>query len=269
MTLLETRIETLREGRKLRLARLGSGPPLVLLHGYPETLQIWSALAPLLARQFEVIALDWPGLGGSDPWPGGATPQALADRLALILDDLRLERAAVAGMDMGGQPALAFAARHPRRCQRAIVMNSLVIEDAPTSWEIRVLRRFRFNQLALRRLPRLVFARAQRTFLPPGERLPKDLRDELWRWFREPAAREFLVRMCAGYEGALQTLPELYRSIAAPLLILWGANDRHFPPDHAKRLHALVPGSRLEILPGAEHWMAWSRAAEIAARIAR
>jgi len=267
--LLETRTELLRERRRLRLARLSKGTPLVLLHGYPETLQIFSALAPLLADRFDVIALDWPGLGGSDAWPGGATPHALADRLAQILDDLHVERAAVAGMDMGGQPALAFAARHPQRCAGLTVMNSLVIGDAPTSWEIRLLRRFRFNELVLRRLPRVVFTQAERTFLAPGERLPPELRDELWRRFRERAPREFLVRMCAGYEGTLRTLPELYRQVRAPCLIVWGERDRHFPPQHAERLHEMVPGSRLEILAGAEHWMVWSRAADVAAIIQR
>ena len=69
-------------GKRLRVARLGKGPPLVLLHGYPDNLQVWNRLAPRLATQLEVVAFDWPGMGYSDEWPGGATPQLLAKRLA-------------------------------------------------------------------------------------------------------------------------------------------------------------------------------------------
>ena len=73
--------------------------------------------------------------------------------------------------------------------------------------------------------------------------------------------------MCAGYQGTLHRLPELYPGIACPALALWGERDRHFPPAHAQRLHALIPRSRLEVLPRAEHWMAWYLAEEVAGRV--
>ena len=63
------------------IARLGSGRPVILLHGYPDNLQIWSEVAIRLADQFEVIAFDWPGMGNSDDWSGGTTPFHMADRL--------------------------------------------------------------------------------------------------------------------------------------------------------------------------------------------
>src|ERR1700752_5229527 len=140
--MLRTGVES-HFGRALRVARLGNGPPLILLHGYPDTLQVWHRLADQLKDSFQVIAFDWPGMGYSDPWPGGATPAHLADRLLALLDPWAIERATVLGMDMGAQPALAFAARHPGRIDKLTVMNSLVQWYAETSGEIRVLRRFR------------------------------------------------------------------------------------------------------------------------------
>jgi pimeloyl-ACP methyl ester carboxylesterase len=264
---LTTMTETAPNGRVLRVARLGSGPPLVLLHGYPDNLQIWCELAPRLADRFAVIAPDWPGMGHSEAWPGGATPFHMADRLRAMLDAWGLGRVALAGLDMGGQPALAFAARYPDRIDRLIVMNSLVQWDEETSWEIRVLRRFGWNRLILRRLPRAVFWRAERTFLPRGVRLPPELRADLWGAFRRPEVRAFIAKMCAGYQGTLPRLAELYPTIAAPTLILWAGRDPHFPVAHAERLHAAIPGSRLEILRDAGHWMPWHRAAEVASRI--
>jgi pimeloyl-ACP methyl ester carboxylesterase len=271
--MLDARIEEVRDDsaaaapRKVRVARLGSGPPLVLLHGYPDNLQIWSALAPRLARRHEVFAFDWPGMGDSEAWPGGATPAHMSDRLRALLDHWRVERVALAGHDMGGQPALAFAARHPSRVQRLVVMNSLVLPDEATSWEIALLRRYGLNRFLLRRLGGAVFSRAVRTSLPRAVALDPALREDLWRCFRRPEVRAFVAKMCAGYQGTLPKLAPLYAEVACPALVLWGERDRHFPPAHGRRLHETVRGSRLRIIPGAEHWMGWYAAEAVAAEI--
>src|SRR5581483_6618589 len=131
------------------------------------------------------------------------------------------------------------------------------------SWEIRVLRRFGWNRFVLRRLPGVVFWRAERTFLPRGVALPADLRADLWDGFRRPDVRAFISRLCAGYQGTLPRLQQLYPQVSCPTLVLWAGGDKHFPPAHAERLHAAVPGSKLELIPGAEHWMPWYLADEV------
>lgn len=266
--MLGTLLEPHRHGR-VRVARLGRGAPVVLLHGYPDNLQIFAALAPLLASDFEVLAFDWPGMGWSDPWPGGTTPRHMAERLLSLLDDWGIESASIVGMDMGAQPALVLAAEHPERVRRLVVMNAFVLWERETSWEIRVLRRYRWNEAILRHLPQLVFRRAERSFLPSGVRLPADVRADLWQSFRRPEVRAFISRLCGGYQGALPRLPSLYGQIRRPTLVLWAARDRHFPVTQAEGLHAAIPGSRLEILGGAEHWMAWHRADDVAEHIRR
>ena len=265
--MLTTTLETHLDGKKLRVSRSGNGPPLVLLHGYPENLQIWSALAPHLADRYTVIAFDWPGMGYSDAWPGGTTPTHQAERLRTLLDTWQIDRATLLGADMGGQPALAFAALHPDRCEKLVVMNSLVYGDEATSWEIRLLRRFGWNRLLLQRFPALIFLRAERTFLPRGVRLPPALRADLWNSFRQPTVRKFIVRMCAGYQGTLSKLPALYARITCPVQVLWAEHDRHFPLVQAERLHNALPISTLTTIPRAEHWMAWHASEEIARQI--
>ncbi len=265
--MLQTTLETHAEGKLLRIARLGQGPPLVLLHGYPDNLQIWCALAPCLADRYTVIAFDWPGLGYSDAWPGGTTPTHQANRLLTLLDTWELKRVTLVGLDMGGQPALAFAGLYPARIERLVVMNSLVYGDEATSWEIHLLRKFRWNRLLLRHFPAIIFRRAERTFLPPGVRLSPALRADLWDSFRRPHVRKFIVRMCAGYQGTLPRLPELYARITCPTLVLWAEQDKHFPLVQAERLHRALPDSKLSIVPNAEHWMAWYAAEQIADQI--
>jgi len=267
--MLPTEIETLPNGHRLRIARVGDvqSPPLILLHGYPDNLQIWCELAPRLADIRRVIAFDWPGMGQSEAWSGGATPMIMANRLLTLLDVWNIDRVDLAGIDMGGQPALVFAAKYPDRIGKLVVMNSLVFGDEKTSWEIRLLRKFGFNRFVLRNLPWAVFRRARKTFLPRGVQLPSQLYDDLWMSFRVPAVRAYIAKMCAGYQGTLPQLPEMYRQIQCPTLALWAERDKHFPPVHAERLHETVAGSRLEIVPGAEHWMPWHLADEIATRM--
>ena len=256
-------------GKRVRVARLGSGVPIILLHGYPDNLQIWSELAPRLATQFEVIAFDWPGMGNSEVWPGGATPFDMAKRLLALMDDWGVRQAAIVGHDMGGQPALAFAARHPKRVSHLVVMNSLVIWDEKTSWEINLLRRFGWNRVLLERLPRAVFFRAIRTFLPRSYRLPQELRDDLWECFQQREVRHFVVRLCAGYQGSLPKLQQSYPAIKASSLFLWAGRDKHFPVAHGRQLGALVPKAQVDEIPEAEHWMALYLAEQVSARISR
>ena len=259
-------------GHRPRLARLGPAAApetVVLLHGYPDNLQVFSALAPLLAEGRQVLAFDWPGLGDSAAWPGGTTPVALAQRLLALLDAWNLPRVHLVGQDMGMQPALVFAATYPERLHSLTALNGLAGGEVITSWEITWLRRLGLNRLLLRHLPRLVFGQALRTFLPRPEALPTPLRQELWRTFRQPAVRDYIVRMCAGYEAQLPRLPARYQQISCPVLILWGANDKHFPVAQARYLATLIPRARLVIIPQAPHWMVLTHAPQVAAALQR
>jgi pimeloyl-ACP methyl ester carboxylesterase len=266
--MLATTTET-HGGRKLRVARLGGGPPVILLHGYPDNLQIWSELAPRLAAHHEVITFDWPGMGYSEAWTGGATPFDFARRLGTLMDSWKIEKATIIGHDMGGQPALAFAAEHPERITRLIVMNSLVIWDEKTSWEIALLRKFGWNRVLLERMPRAVFFRAIRTFLPRNYKLGAQLLSDLWESFERPEVRKFVVRMCAGYQGTLPRLKRLYPNIQTPALFLWAERDKHFPVAHARKLAEMVPGAKVEEISGAGHWMALNLAEAVSSHILR
>ena len=129
------------------------------------------------------------------------------------------------------------------------------------------MRKYGWNRFILRKFPRLVFWRAERTFLPRGRKLPAELRAALWKSFSQSNVRLFIARLCAGYQGTLKQLSAEYQKITCPTLVLWGEQDQHFPPSHAKRLSAAVPGSSLEIISEAKHWMAWYLADAVAQSI--
>jgi pimeloyl-ACP methyl ester carboxylesterase len=237
----------------------------VYLHGYPDTLQIWSALAPLVGGT--ALAFDWPGLGFSTPWPGRSDPDALAEVLRTLLDGWGVDRVSLVAHDMGGPPALVFAARHPERVERVTVLNSLLFGDAETSWEIAAMRRAGLAGAAFSWAPSVVYDRCIHSFLPPGEVLPDALDADLRGAFSRLGVRRHLAAMCRDYDRALPDLPSRMFGVRCPVSLIWAERDGHFPPVHAERLAALLPNATVAVVPGARHWMAWSRAGEVAALI--
>jgi pimeloyl-ACP methyl ester carboxylesterase len=99
----------------------GDGPPLLLVHGWPQSWYQFRLLMPALARDFTVIAVDQRGMGDSDKPRDGYDPGTLANDLAALMDALGHERFAVLGCDTGMVIAYALAADHPGRVVRLAV----------------------------------------------------------------------------------------------------------------------------------------------------
>src|ERR1700748_2824153 len=97
----------------LAYRRSGSGEPLVLLHPLGASRRACDPVAPALARRFGVIAVDLPGFGESAPLPGEASPAALAEAVAGLLDELGISRPRGAGTSLGGWVAMELARRRP------------------------------------------------------------------------------------------------------------------------------------------------------------
>ena len=99
----------------------GDGPPLLLVHGWPQTWYAWRMLMPALARDFSVVAVDQRGIGLSDKPQDGYDTATLASDLAALMDALGHRRFALYGTDVGMPIAYALAADHPDRVDRLIV----------------------------------------------------------------------------------------------------------------------------------------------------
>jgi pimeloyl-ACP methyl ester carboxylesterase len=99
----------------------GDGPPLLLVHGWPETWYAWRLLMPTLARDFEVIAVDQRGIGLTDKPEDGYDTGTLAGDLVALMDALGHERFSVVGHDTGLIISYALAADHPHRVDRLVV----------------------------------------------------------------------------------------------------------------------------------------------------
>lgn len=111
---------------ELNVATAGSGPAIVLLHGFPHTWRIWEPVIPALAAHRTVIAPDLRGLGGSSRPTSGYTAGDVAADVVDLLDALGIERADVVGIDLGTPAAFLLAATYPQRVRKLVLMEALV-----------------------------------------------------------------------------------------------------------------------------------------------
>jgi len=218
----------------IRVCYGGSGPPLLLLHGHPQTHVMWHLVAPRLAQDFTVVAPDLRGYGDSAKPP--TTPdhapyakRAMARDQVAVMQQLGFERFAVAGHDRGGRCAYRLALDHPER-----VLQLAVLDIVPTSEAFRradmafALSYWHWFFLAQPAdLPeRLIQADPEAFYLRRGGRLfaPEALA-EYRRCFHDPAT---IHAMCEDYRAgatidfAMDEADRGTRRIACPVLVLWG-----------------------------------------------
>src|SRR5262249_60846016 len=110
----------------------GSGPPLLLVHGWPQFWYAWRLVMPALARDFQVVAVDQRGMGLSGKPPDGYDTGTLAGDLVALMDALGHQRFAVAGHDTGMWLSYALAADHPDRLARPALARTPPPRAAPS-----------------------------------------------------------------------------------------------------------------------------------------
>jgi pimeloyl-ACP methyl ester carboxylesterase len=111
-------------GARLHVAELGSGPPVLLLHGWPQHWWAWRSLMPLLAGRHRVLALDLRGFGWSEATPRGYRKEELAADVVGVLDALGIDRVNLVGHDWGGVIGFLACLDHTDRVERFVPMNT-------------------------------------------------------------------------------------------------------------------------------------------------
>src|SRR5258705_3270702 len=125
------------EGTSIFVRRFGSGPAILLLHGFPQTHLMWRNVAPLLARRFTVVCADLRGYGQSG-CPASTqdhapyAKRAMARDMVAVMEEHGFRRFSIAGHDRGGRVAYRLALDHPDRVERVAVLDILPTE---TVWE--------------------------------------------------------------------------------------------------------------------------------------
>jgi pimeloyl-ACP methyl ester carboxylesterase len=246
----------------------GEGPPLLLVHGWPQTWYAWRFVMPELAQDFEVIAVDQRGIGLSDKPREGYDVGTLANDLVALMDALGHDRCALYGTDTGMPIAHALAADHPERVERLVVSEAplpgispspplfLPPQLNPRLWHLA------FNQLpgevneALVRGREDIFFGAEFDASAGTGKLPGE-------------AVRYYVDTIASDPEALRGSFEFYRAIPAssaqneerksrrltmPVLAIGGAESGMEGVEATMRL--VADNVQGVVLPGAAHWVA-------------
>jgi haloacetate dehalogenase len=224
------------------LRSAGSGPPVLLLHGFPQTHLMWRGVAPLLARRFTIVCADLRGYGRSGcpvstPDHAPYAKRAMAQDMVTVMERLGFPRFAVAGHDRGGRVAYRMALDHPDRIEHLAVLD---IAPTETVWE-RADARFAlgFWPWSLLAQPeplpeRILIAAAEAViddalggWGSPAAVFPSEIRAAYVKALRDPIHAHAI---CEEYRAAA-TIDREHdkadradkRRIACPLLALWSA----------------------------------------------
>jgi haloacetate dehalogenase len=216
----------------IRLRRGGNGPPLLLLHGHPQTHAMWNAVAPALAQSHEVVAADLPGYGGSRPTPSGSKRE-MAGALVELMESLGFERFSVAGHDRGARCAYRLALDHPRCVERLAVLDVIPTAEMwrRADKEFGLVDWHWFFLAQPEPFPERLIAAAPDIFYFRGDRTrfhPEALADYLAAVKRP----DVIHAICQDYRAGA-TLDHEHdeadlaagRRIACPLLALWAGRD--------------------------------------------
>jgi haloacetate dehalogenase len=230
---------------ELRLRTGGSGPPLLLLHGNPQTHAMWHAVAPALADRFTIVAPDLRGYGGSfkPPPTGDHLPYAkssMARDMVELMADLGHDRFQLVSHDRGARVAHRLAIDHPDRVERLCVMDIVPtiehFERTDMAFALGYYHWFWFAQPhpfpeeLINAAPASWFAaHTAREPKPPGF-FRREALDDYLRAAHDPAN---IAGMCEDYRAAATIDLEhdrisraQGRKVRCPMLVLWGAKGR-------------------------------------------
>jgi len=225
--------------------RSGSGPPLLLLHGFPQTHLMWRSAAPILARHFTVICADLRGYGRSGCPRSGAghapySKRAMGRDMVAVMERLGFPRFSVAGHDRGGRVAYRLALDYQERVHRSAVLDVIPTEEAWARADARFALAFwPWSLLAQPEpLPERILAAAPEAIVDdalgawgsPPTVFSAEARAAYVEALRDPAR---VHAICEEYRAAAtcdrehdQADRRAGRRIASPVLALWSGRDR-------------------------------------------
>ncbi len=228
-----------------------TAPAVILLHGFGSSLQTWDDWARGLEADHRVIRFDLPGFGLTGPDPSGDYSDARSLAVLLgLMDRLGIARATLVGNSMGGRIAWEFAADHPDRMTKLV----LVSPDgfASPGLEYGVAPK---AGLTMQLLPYVMPTFLLRATLAPAYANRATMTDALVARYRDmmlaPGVRRAIL---ARMPQTILVPPEpMLRRIMCPTLLLWGEKDAMIPIGNAKDYLAALPHARLVRLPGVGH----------------
>jgi len=246
------------DGTRVHYRIEGEGPPLLLLHGVLAQLQTWDGWVDALKPHYQLIRVDLPGFGLTGPLARGEyTPEFAVEFFEKVRAALGIERFHLAGNSLGGFISWYYAAHHPERIDKLILIDPLSYPFI-TPWVMRFVSLPLIGEITRFYAPRFVVK--QNTLDVYGDRslVTDEIVDRYYELLLRQGNRSAMVEFfrAGGAHFGLtkngnhhQHIPK----IQAPTFLMWGALDRWIPPTLATRWQADLPGVRVKLYPGAGH----------------
>ena len=287
----EFRKVALETGVTLNVALAGppQAPPVILLHGFPESHRTWRGLAPLLEDQFRLVMPDQRGFAGSD------RPQKVeAYRADILVDDifalagaLGIERFALVGHDWGGAISWPAALRNDPRLERLAVINAphpvifqrSLIEDADQRAASQYITAFRtpgFEQAADSMGWGTLFDKSLGGHVALANVSPEERAQYIAEW-SEPGG---FAAMLNWYRASQVVVPppgievpipdwvlSAFPTVRVPTLVIWGMKDKALLPIQLEGLDKLVEDLTIHRIPDAGHFVPWEKPDAVAAAL--
>ncbi len=247
------------KGQPARIRESGTGPAVVLVHGYPFDGAMWSGVARALAGRFRVLKPDLPGRGETAA-PSEGRIEDYADFLQAVLDGLA-EPAGVAGFSMGGYVSLALVRRRPATLRALALVDTRAAADdaagkARRDEAIALVRSGGVAAIAESMVPKV---------LGPFSLSNRDLVDRVRRIMMRQTPETVAADLTA-----MKDRPDsrdILHEIAIPALVVVGDADTLTPPSDSQAMADTIPGARLVTVPAAGHLTPMERPGAVAAAL--
>jgi 4,5:9,10-diseco-3-hydroxy-5,9,17-trioxoandrosta-1(10),2-diene-4-oate hydrolase len=252
-------------GMRIHYHDLGTGEPLILIHGGGPGAAGWSNYsrnAEVLAKQFRVIVIDLPGYGQSDKKAASESVfEFMSDAVLGLMDALKIDKANFVGNSLGGGTSLKFALRFPERTKRLILMGpagGLPVFTARPEGAKHLHGYYTGTGPSFDKL---------KAFLEYLVFDPSQIPDDLLRMRYELSANpEVVANPPLRNLGKQFPADQLWRDALSKLthktLLVWGREDRTVTLDSAFVFLKTIPNAQLHVFPNCGHWAQWERADE-------
>ena len=236
-------------GVRYRVSDEGTGPVLLLVHGFPLDHTMWQAQIEEFSKTHRVIAPDLRSFGGSDGNLYAISMEQFADDLAELLEALTADRPITfCGLSMGGYIGFQFAIRHPQWLNRLILCDTRAAADSPEA----AANRLKMADIVTKQGPEpVVFAMMPKLFAPQTSAQQPSLVEQVRRTVMGTAA----VAIAAAHRG-MAVRPDMTAALPdlnIPTLVVVGEHDAISPASEMKAIADAMPNARYELIPNAGH----------------
>ncbi len=226
-----------------------SGSPLLMLHGWGQSLRALQPMGELLADMAQIHILDLPGFGKSEPPPADWNTTEYADRVVAYMDEQGITKTDLLGHSFGGRVSMRLAHKYPDRVRSIIMINSGGLQRQKT-WQQGVRSQW------------IKTLRGAFKISPINQQALLDWHSQKYGsrdYLNAGRLRGTLVKTVS------EDVTNIVQEILAPVLLLWGEADTETPVEMAHRYHQLFPNSQLIIVPRRDHFIYQNEGAHLCA----